>query len=83
MATVRQAVHRARKHVQARRRHFEPADTATAARIIGQFMTAATTGDVQGLLALLAKDATLTTAAAKPWRLAGRWWERSWCPHGS
>ncbi|NEW28915.1 RNA polymerase sigma-70 factor [Nocardia cyriacigeorgica] len=57
--TVRQAVHRARKHVQARRRRFEPADTATAARITQQFMAAAMTGDMDGLLALLAKDATL------------------------
>jgi RNA polymerase sigma-70 factor (ECF subfamily) len=60
VATVRQAAHRARKHVQARRRRFEPADTATTTRITEQFMTAATTGDMQGLLALLAKDATFT-----------------------
>ncbi|WP_280202651.1 RNA polymerase sigma-70 factor [Nocardia cyriacigeorgica] len=59
VATVRQAAHRARKHVQARRRRFEPADTATTARITQQFMTAATTGDLHGLLSLLAKDATL------------------------
>lgn len=59
-ATVRQAAHRARKHVQARRRRFEPADTATSTRITEQFMTAATTGDLRGLLALLAKDATFT-----------------------
>ncbi len=60
MATVRQAAHRARKHVQARRRRFEPADAATTARITEQFMAAATTGDMQGLLSLLAKDATFT-----------------------
>ncbi|MFG3510605.1 RNA polymerase sigma factor SigJ [Streptomyces sp. NPDC047821] len=60
VATVRQAAHRARKHVQARRRRCVPADTATAARITDQFMTAATTGDVRGLLALLAEDATFT-----------------------
>jgi RNA polymerase sigma-70 factor (ECF subfamily) len=58
--TVRQVAHRARKHVQARRRRFEPADTATTALITEQFMTAAATGDLHGLLALLAKDATLT-----------------------
>lgn len=60
VATVRQAAHRARKHVQARRKRFEPADTATTARITEQFMTAATTGDLQGLLSLLAKDAAFT-----------------------
>ncbi|MFE6615901.1 RNA polymerase sigma-70 factor [Amycolatopsis sp. NPDC057786] len=60
VATVRQAAHRARKHVRARRRRFEPADTATSTRIAEQFMTAATTGDLRGLLALLAKDATFT-----------------------
>ena len=60
VATVRQAAHRARKHVQARRRRFEPADTATTTRITEQFMVAATTGDMQALLALLAKEATLT-----------------------
>ncbi|NKX86553.1 RNA polymerase sigma factor SigJ [Nocardia coubleae] len=59
VATVRQAAHRARKHVQARRRRFEPADTATTARITRQFMAAATTGDMDGLLTLLAKDAIL------------------------
>lgn len=60
VATVRQTAHRARKHMQARRRRFEPADTATTARITDQFMTAATTGDMRGLLELLARDATLT-----------------------
>ncbi|MGK8523029.1 RNA polymerase sigma-70 factor [Nocardia asteroides] len=60
VATVRQTAHRARNHVRARRRRFEPADTATTARITEQFMTAATTGDMQGLLSLLAKDATCT-----------------------
>ncbi|WP_280265698.1 RNA polymerase sigma-70 factor [Nocardia wallacei] len=59
VATVRQAAHRARKHVQARRRRFEPADTATNARITEQFMVAAATGDLRGLLSLLAEDATL------------------------
>ncbi|WP_280358495.1 RNA polymerase sigma-70 factor [Nocardia otitidiscaviarum] len=60
VTTVRQAAHRARKHVQARRRRFEPADAATAARLAEQFMAAATTGDMHGLISLLAKDATLT-----------------------
>lgn len=60
MTTVRQIAHRAREHVQARRRRFEPADAATTARITEQFMAAATTGDMDGLLSLLAQDATWT-----------------------
>jgi RNA polymerase sigma-70 factor (TIGR02957 family) len=73
VTTVRQVAHRAREHVQARRKRFEPADPATTARITEQFMTAATTGDVDGLLSLLAQDATWTadsggktTAARRP-----------------
>ncbi len=58
VATVRQIAHRAREHVHARRRRFAPADPATTTRITEQFMTAATTGDLDGLLALLAPDAT-------------------------
>ncbi|MGK8489284.1 RNA polymerase sigma-70 factor [Nocardia asiatica] len=58
--TVRQVAHRARAHVQARRKRFEPVAAAEIARITEQFMTAATTGDTQGLLELLAPDATWT-----------------------
>ncbi|WP_163505331.1 RNA polymerase sigma factor SigJ [Fodinicola acaciae] len=58
--TVRQVAHRAREHVRARRRRFTPVDTAKTARITQRFMTAATTGDVDGLLALLAPQATWT-----------------------
>jgi RNA polymerase sigma-70 factor, ECF subfamily len=58
--TVRQVAHRARSHVHARRKRFEPVDAAEIAQITQQFMTAATTGDTQGLLALLAPDATWT-----------------------
>jgi RNA polymerase sigma-70 factor, ECF subfamily len=57
---VRQVAHRAREHVQARRKRFEPADSATTAELTEQFMTAASTGDVDGLMALLAPDATWT-----------------------
>ncbi|MFD0361052.1 RNA polymerase sigma-70 factor [Nocardia sp. GCM10030253] len=56
--TVRQVAHRAREHVQARRQRFEPVDAAKIAQITEQFMTAATTGDTEGLLSLLAQDAT-------------------------
>ncbi|WP_019929100.1 RNA polymerase sigma factor SigJ [Nocardia sp. BMG111209] len=58
VTTVRQVAHRARGHVQARRRRCDPGDAARIARITEQFTTAATTGDTRGLLALLAPDAT-------------------------
>ncbi|MEU2032501.1 RNA polymerase sigma factor SigJ [Nocardia amamiensis] len=58
--TVRQVAHRAREHVQARRRRFEPVEAAKIAQITEQFMTAAATGDMAGLLSLLAPDATWT-----------------------
>ena len=60
VATVRQVAHRAREHVQARRKRFEPVDAATTAQITEQFMTAAATGDLEGLLSMLAPDATWT-----------------------
>jgi RNA polymerase sigma-70 factor, ECF subfamily len=72
-ATVRQVAHRARDHVQARRKRFEPIDAAQTAEITEQFMTAAATGDMDGLLSMLAPDATWTadsggkaTAARRP-----------------
>jgi RNA polymerase sigma-70 factor, ECF subfamily len=73
VATVRQVAHRAREHVQARRKRFEPADAAQTAELTEQFMTAATTGDLEGLLSMLAPDVTWTadsggkaTAARRP-----------------
>src|SRR4051794_41370208 len=60
VATVRQVAHRAREHVHARRKRFEPVDAAQTAQVTEQFMTAATTGDVEGLLSMLAPDATWT-----------------------
>ncbi|MEU7858570.1 RNA polymerase sigma factor SigJ [Nonomuraea sp. NPDC049141] len=73
VATVRQVAHRAREHVQARRKRFEPVDAPTTARITEQFMTAAASGDLEGLLSLLAPDVTWTadsggraTAARRP-----------------
>jgi RNA polymerase sigma-70 factor (ECF subfamily) len=60
VANVRQVAHRAREHVQARRKRFEPADSARTAELTEQFMTAASTGDVDGLLTLLAPNATWT-----------------------
>ncbi|MER7369820.1 RNA polymerase sigma factor SigJ [Nonomuraea wenchangensis] len=73
VVTVRQVAHRAREHVRARRRRFEPADAATTARITEGFLTAASTGDLEGLMSLLAPDVTWTadsggrtTAARRP-----------------
>ncbi|MUL66003.1 RNA polymerase subunit sigma-24 [Mycobacterium sp. CBMA 234] len=58
-AAVRQVAHRAREHVQARRKRFEP-DAAKSAQVTEQFLTAAATGDMDGLLTLLAPNATWT-----------------------
>ncbi|WP_030691042.1 RNA polymerase sigma factor SigJ [Streptomyces globisporus] len=71
--TVRQVAHRAREHVRARHRRFEPVDAATTARITERFMAAAATGDLDGLLSVLAPDVAWTadsggkaTAARRP-----------------
>ncbi|WP_431914429.1 RNA polymerase sigma factor SigJ [Nonomuraea jabiensis] len=60
VVTVRQVAHRAREHVRARRRRFQPAGSARAARVTERFMAAVTTGDMEGLLSLLAPDVTWT-----------------------
>jgi RNA polymerase sigma-70 factor (ECF subfamily) len=60
VTTVRQVAHRAREHVHARRKRFEPVDSTQTAQITEQFMTAAATGDMEGLLSMLAPDATWT-----------------------
>ncbi len=53
--TVRQIAHRAREHVQARRRRFDLSpDTAT--RIVDRFLRAARTGDVEALMELMAPE---------------------------
>jgi RNA polymerase sigma-70 factor, ECF subfamily len=61
VSAVHQVAHRAREHVQARRKRFEPVDAAQTAKITEQFMTAAATGDMDGLLSMLAPDAIWTT----------------------
>jgi RNA polymerase sigma-70 factor, ECF subfamily len=73
VAAVRQVAHRAREHVQARRKRFEPVDIAETAQITERFMAAAETGDLDGLLSMLAPDVTWTadsggkaTAARRP-----------------
>ncbi|WP_444951551.1 RNA polymerase sigma factor SigJ [Micromonospora ureilytica] len=58
--TVHQVAHRAREHVQARRRRFQPLDARKAAQITEQFMTATATGDMAGLLTLLAPHVVWT-----------------------
>ncbi|MFB7493161.1 RNA polymerase sigma-70 factor [Streptomyces sp. NPDC056161] len=72
VVTVRQVAHRAREHVRARRRRFGPVDTARNARITEQFMTAAATGDLEGLLSLLAPDAIWTADSGGRTRAARR-----------
>jgi RNA polymerase sigma-70 factor, ECF subfamily len=61
VSAVHQVAHRAREHVQARRKRFEPVDAAQTAKITEQFMTAAATGDMEGLMSMLAPDAVWTT----------------------
>jgi RNA polymerase sigma-70 factor (TIGR02957 family) len=57
---VRQAAHRARNHVQARRPRFET-DRATKREVTERFFAAATGGDINELMELLAPDVTLWT----------------------
>ncbi|TXS23562.1 RNA polymerase sigma-70 factor [Streptomyces sp. gb1(2016)] len=59
-AAVRQAAHRAREHVRARRPRFA-ADRSQQRDATEQFFTAATGGDMNSLLELLSPDVTLWT----------------------
>ncbi|WP_329043740.1 RNA polymerase sigma-70 factor [Streptomyces sp. NBC_01422] len=59
-AAVRQAAHRAREHVRARRPRFA-ADRSQQRDATERFFTAATGGDVNSLLELLSPDVTLWT----------------------
>ncbi|MCX2931141.1 RNA polymerase sigma-70 factor [Mycobacterium sp. CVI_P3] len=60
-AAVRQMAHRAREHVHSRRRRFEPLDPARSEQITTQFLTAAATGDLEGLMGMLAPDVVFTS----------------------
>ena len=60
-AAVRQMAHRAREHVQSRRKRFEPVDPRQSAELTTRFLTAAATGDVEGLMAMLAPDVVFTS----------------------
>jgi RNA polymerase sigma-70 factor (ECF subfamily) len=57
---VRQMAHRARAHVQSRRKRFEPVDPQLSMEITTRFFTAASTGDVEGLLQMLSPDVVWT-----------------------
>lgn len=59
-AAVRQLAHRARSHVQARRPRA-PVAQAEHREVTQRFLRAASTGDLDGLLELLAADAVLVT----------------------
>ncbi|WP_030922519.1 RNA polymerase sigma-70 factor [Streptomyces sp. NRRL B-24720] len=59
-AAVRQAAHRAREHVQARRPRFTT-DRPRQREITERFFAAATGGDVNALMELLSPDVTLWT----------------------
>lgn len=60
-AAVRQMAHRAREHVHSRRKRFEPVDAGKSEQITTQFLVAAATGDLDGLLAMLAPDVVFTS----------------------
>jgi len=60
VAAVRQVAHRAREHVQARRKRFTPVDPAHNARIAAEFMAAAASGDVHTVMSMLAPDVVWT-----------------------
>ena len=59
-AAVRQMAHRAREHVQSRRKRFEPADPKQSLEITAQFFATASTGDVDALISMLAPDVVWT-----------------------
>jgi RNA polymerase sigma-70 factor, ECF subfamily len=72
-SAVRQMAHRAREHVQSRRKRFEPVDPKLSMAITTRFFAAASTGDIDGLLEVLAEDVVWTadsdgkvSAARKP-----------------
>jgi RNA polymerase sigma-70 factor (ECF subfamily) len=56
--TVRQVAHRAREHVAARRPRMR-VDRTEQQRVVERFLAAVTTGDVQGLMDVLAPDVVL------------------------
>jgi AcrR family transcriptional regulator len=81
MRPYKSVAHRASKHVRARRKRFEPVGAETA-ELTEQFMIAASTGDMDGLLSLLAPDAiwTADSGGKGPPRLGSRGWARKRWP---
>jgi RNA polymerase sigma-70 factor, ECF subfamily len=72
-AAVRQMAHRAREHVQSRRKRFEPVDPKQSLELTAQFFATAATGDIDALITMLAPDVVWTadsdgkaSAARKP-----------------
>jgi RNA polymerase sigma-70 factor, ECF subfamily len=59
-AAVRQMAHRAREHVQSRRKRFQPVDPKLSMEITARFFAAASTGDVDGLIEMLTDDVVWT-----------------------
>lgn len=59
VTNVRQLAHRASEHVQARRKKFEPTNAATA-EVTQRFLVAASSGNVEGLMEVLAPDVVWT-----------------------
>jgi RNA polymerase sigma-70 factor, ECF subfamily len=59
-SAVRQVAHRAREHVHARRRRFEPVDAARTAQITNAFMAAAESGEVDTLMTMMSPDVVFT-----------------------
>ncbi|MGB3482678.1 MAG: RNA polymerase sigma-70 factor [Mycobacterium sp.] len=59
-SAVRQMAHRAREHVQARRKRFAPVDPQTSEELTSRFFAAAATGDLDQLLSLLSPDVVWT-----------------------
>ncbi|MDO3635395.1 RNA polymerase sigma-70 factor [Mycolicibacterium arseniciresistens] len=57
---VRQLAHRAREHVQSRRKRFEPVDSRTSEALTTRFFAAAASGDLDDLMAMLAPDVVWT-----------------------
>ncbi|QBS46287.1 RNA polymerase sigma-70 factor [Nocardia sp. CS682] len=69
--TVRQIAHRAREHVQARRKRFQP-DADTNRAVLDRFLLAARTGDVQNLMDVLAPDVVQISDGGGKAIVAGR-----------
>jgi RNA polymerase sigma-70 factor, ECF subfamily len=59
-ASVRQLAHRAREHVQARRKRFDPVDPELSMALTAQFFATAATGNVDALISLMAPDVVWT-----------------------